>query len=200
MNIETEVNRVLKLIAQLSVDHASRSLSKMLKTGARIELERADIVNVSEASARVNQEDYEVTGSLVDLDGDINFKFLFFTNAEHSATLAELILGKKRNSIENFDVYAHSAIQELSNILSSAVANVFSQDLGVNLTTSPPMSIHDYLGAIFAEYVVTVAGQKSEILMIESRFVVVQHDVKCHMFILPVEDSYEAFARKFKSV
>jgi chemotaxis protein CheC len=196
MNRNETIDKLLKLIAQLSIDKASRSLSKIIRTGARIELERAEVVNVTAITAKINEEDREVMGAYIDLQGDAPFKFLFYTDALNSLTLAELILRKQRESMKNFEVYARSAIQEVSNILASAVANVFSQDLGIKMDPTPPVSIHDFVGAIFAEYITNAAESKTEILMIESQFCIVSHNVKCHMFISPQEGSWDALADK----
>lgn len=196
MDQEKTVDKFLQLIAQLSVDKASRSLSKIIRTGAKIEMERADIVNIAAATAKINEEDREVMGSCVDLKGDAPFRFLFYTDALNSITLAELILRKQRESMKNFEVYASSAVQELSNILASAVCNVFSQDFGIKMEPSPPISVHDFVGAIFAEYITSAAGDKNDILMIESQFGIIHHNVKCHMFILPQEGSRETLAEK----
>lgn len=198
MEMSPRNHKVMRMIAEMSIDRASRSLSKMVKAGARIDLERAEVVNVSSVTKKINEENVEVMGAVVDLEGDAPFKFLFLTEAMNSLTLAELILRKERGSIKNFEVYARSAIQEIGNLLASAVANVFSLDLGIQISPTPPLVVHDFIGAIFEEYMIGAAQERNDILMIESKFSIIQHDVKCEMYVLPLTKSEEIIAEKLE--
>lgn len=196
MHERPKISKALELVAQLSIDNASRVFSKMVKTGARIELVRADVVRIDEVSEKINAEDREVMGAFIDLEGEAPFKFLFYTDALNSLTLAELMLRKERESMKDFEVYARSAVQEIANILASSVANVFSLDLAIRIKPTPPMVVHDFVGAIFAEYIMSAASQGDDILMIESKFCIVRHDIRCHMFVFPMKGSEQVIVEK----
>jgi len=192
MTHDPRISKVIELIAQLSVDKASQVLSKMVKAGARIVLEEAYVVNISEATEKINAEGGEVMGAFVNLVGDIPFKFLFYADAPDALVLTDLILQKKVGTTNEFNLYVNGTIQEMGNIMASAVCNVFASDFQINMKPSPPEVVHDFVGTIFEECIMEVASQKDEVFIIESKFCVVKSDIKCNMFILPMPGSEEA--------
>ncbi len=190
-----DVHYVLRIVAKLSIDKASQVLSKMVKSGAKIELEKVYLADISQITAKIMEEDTgDVVGAFVDLVGDIPFKFLFYVDAKDSMILTDLILRRKDGSTKEIDVYTLSAVQELGNILSSAITNVFASDFQVSMKPQPPVVVHDYASTIFGEYIMDAATEQNEILMIESQFQVVKMNIKCRMFLLPKSDAQKTLA------
>lgn len=191
MDKDSRISKAVQLIAQLSVDRASQVLSKLVKTGARIVLEKAYIADISQATEQVNAEmtGGDIMGSIVDMVGDAPFKFLFYADAPSCLILTDLMLQRKVGITKEFDIYVRSAVQEIGNILSSAVCNVFSTDFEISLKPTPPKVVHDFAGTIFQEFVVGAASETDEVLIIESRFHIISHDIRCNMFILPFPGS-----------
>jgi len=101
--------------------------------------------------------------------------------------LTDLLLRHEIGTAKNFDVYVYSTVQEISNILSGAMAKVFSTDLNLTLTPQPPKVVHSYAGAVFEEFVMSAAADYDEMLFVESAFKVVSHNLKCMMYIIPYE-------------
>ncbi len=186
---DEKIDRAVTMIAKLSIDKSSQVFSKTIRSGARIEMEKAYMADISEASAKAYAEDKEVVGSFIDLDGDAPFKFLFYINDTDSLIITDLMLRREVGLTTEFNIYAQSAVQEVGNILASAISNVFSADFGIALKPTPPSVVHDYAGTIFEEYLLDVAAEKNEVLMIESKFSIVHSDIKCSMFLLPYPGS-----------
>lgn len=192
---DKDIDRALKLVANLSIDKASQVLSKMIKAGAKIELETVALEDITRATERIMVADNgEVVGAFVDLIGDVPFKFLFYVNAEDSLTLTDLILKRELGATKKFDIYVTSSVQELGNILASAVTNVFASDFQIRMRPSPPTVVHDYASTVFGEYILEAAAEQNEILMIESLFRVVRMNIKCRMFLLPKGDAQKELA------
>lgn len=191
MDADSKISKAVELIAQLSVDKASQVLSKLVRCGARIVLEKAYMADISDATARVNAEEThsEVIGSMVDMIGDAPFKFLFYADAPSCLVLTDLILRREVGLAKEFDIYVRSAIQEIGNIMASAICNVFSTDFEIAMKPTPPKVIHDFVGTVFQEFVMGTASERDEILIIESTFHIISHDIKCNMFILPFPGS-----------
>ncbi len=187
---DKEIDRALKLVANLAIDKASQVLSKMVKAGARIDVENVALVDITEATEKIMRtEEGEVVGAFVDLIGDMPFKFLFYVDAQDSLTLTDLILRRELGTSKKFDLYVTSSVQELGNILASAVTNVFATDFQIKMRPSPPRVVHDYTSTVFGEYIMEAAADQNEILMIESQFKVVRMNIKCRMFLLPQGDA-----------
>lgn len=189
MDNTVKINKAIKLVAQISIDKASQVLSKLVKTGARIEIQNAFVTDLSSVTSRVSKENAEIVGALIDLVGDAKFKFLFFVKLQDSFLLADLMLRRDPGTTTDLDIFATSAVQEVGNILASSISGVFASDFGINLRPTPPLVINDFAGAVFQEFIVSSVAQKNEVMMIESRFNVVKNDINCHMFILPMGDS-----------
>ena len=184
-----KINRAIRLVAQISIDKSSQVLSKLVKTGAMIEMQDAFLADLPSLTERVARENDEVVGALIDLGGDATFKFLFFVTLNDSFLLADLLLRRALGTTTTLDQYASSAVQEIGNILASAIAGVFSSDFDINLRPNPPLVVHDFAGSIFQEFLISAVDQRNEILLIESCFRVVQHDIHCRMFLVPMGDS-----------
>lgn len=189
MNGKIGMNRALRVIAQLSIDKSSQVLSKLVRGGARIAMEDSHLADISQVTERIGKNNDEVVGTFIDLKGDVGFKFLFFVKPEDSFILADLMLRRAPGTTKEFDIYAQSAVQEIGNILASAISNVFSTDFQISINPTPPTVIHDYAGTVFDEYILRAAKESNEIFIIESKFEVVKHYIDCHMFIVPVADS-----------
>ena len=191
MEKDSKISKAVELIAQLSVDRASQVLSKLIRSGARITLERAYMTDISEATAKINaqENDVEVIGSLVDMIGDAPFKFLFYADAPSCLILTDLILQREVGLTKEFNIYVRSTIQEIGNIMASAVCNVFASDFEIAMKPTPPKVVHDFLGTVFQEFVMGTAAERDEVMIIESRFYIVRYDVKCTIYILPFPGS-----------
>lgn len=199
MSKDERVDKAVHLIAKLSIDKSSNAFSKIVKTGARIEMEKAYFAEIAAASARAYQEDSEVVGAFIDLQGDAPFKFLFYVNDKDSLILTDLILRKEIGTTKEFNLYAQSAVQEIGNILASAISNVFSADFDIAVKPTPPVVVHDFAGTVFEEYLLDVASEKNEVLFIESKFCVVANNIRCSMFLLPYPGSEKVLTYISKS-
>lgn len=200
MQEHEKIDKVVKLIAQLSIDKASQAFSKIVKTGARIEMEDARFVDISEATAAACQNDSSVVGSIIDLGGDAPFKFLFFVSAADSLVLTDLILRQEVGSTKEYGLYTESAVQEIGNILASAISNVFSADFQIVSKPTPPIVVNDFAGTVFEEFVVDIASEKNEMLIIESRFCLVKNDISSSMFLLPYPGSEKVLSYISKTI
>ncbi len=190
-----KVHRALQLVANLSIDKASQVLSKMIKAGAKIEVEKVYVADISKATEEVMVADnYEAVGAFVDLVGDMPFKFLFYVNSQDSLALADLMLRRDLGSTKKFDLYVSSTVQELGNVLASAVTNVFASDFQIQMKPTPPTVVHDYASTVFGEFIMEAAADQNEILMIESVFRIVRMNIKCRMFLLPTGDTQKTLS------
>ena len=57
-----------------------------------------------------------------------------------------------------------------------------------------------YPGTIFAEYITNVATDTNEVFIIECKFNVIEHDIDCHMYIVPTQGSEEVLQRIANSI
>ena len=82
MNITQDSMKVVEIMSRLSIDRASRALSKILRTGAKISLSKVYIADLSETTAKMNDDLREMTGVMVDFKGNVSCKLLFMLPLE----------------------------------------------------------------------------------------------------------------------
>ena len=185
------VNRVVRLIAEQSIDRASQSLSKMLKAGAAIELKRVEMVDIADITSDISRENQEVIGAFVDLKGDAPFKFLFYVETKGAFMLTDLYLNREHGFTLNYDEYVSSTIQEIGNILASAIANTFASDFQINFKPSPPVVLKDFSAVLFEQLIMETAIEDNKLLLIESGLVIRKIKLPCRIFIIPMPGTYK---------
>ena len=188
------IDRMLKTVAEQSIDKSSQVLSKMLKTAARIELKRVVLEDVTTVTQGINEHNGEVIAATIDLVGSAPFRFLFWVATPDAFKLTDLFLGQPVGTTNAFDEYTSSIVQEIANILSSAVTNVFVANFQVSMKPEPPVVARDYSGSIFEEFIMGVAMDRNDILLIESRFQISKCEMDCRMYLLPLAKSDETLS------
>jgi len=189
------MNRAVELITRLSIDRASQVLSKMVRAGAKIVWEEMNEMDVAQLTERVSSEGDAVMGALIDLAGDIDLKFLCFLPERHACTVTDMILQKEIGTTREINELVRGAVQEIGNILASAVCNVFVSDFQIHMRPSPPMFVHDFQGSIFEEYLIRGVGDRNEIYVIETKFWIVRLDIPCSMYLVPAGGAKEMLMR-----
>ncbi|MBF0479449.1 MAG: hypothetical protein HQL26_08195 [Candidatus Omnitrophica bacterium] len=182
----------IQMIARLIIDEASRAFSKMIRQGVSIEMQNAYFDDISNVTAKICNEYNEYKGSvgaIVDLTGDVKLKFLFMTDLSTAQILTDLLLRRQTGTTKEYDINVESTVQEIGNVLSCIVANMLVNDFQISMTPSVPVVLRDFAGTIFAEFIRDVADERQEALVVESRFLLSNQKMKCHMFIMPVGES-----------
>jgi len=186
MRLEPDVKKAVDFTIELSIDKASAVLSKTLKAGAKIELERTEVVELSKLTEDLmSQNKEDMVGALITLEGDVLIKFLFLIRTEDAFAFTDMMLRRAVGSTQKMGPYTKSAIQEVGNILASALSNVFSKNFGISVWPSTPVMFHDFMDSIFSTFLMESAPLDDMIWLIETKFFVVKAQVECAMFLVP---------------
>ncbi len=185
----TEISRTFRVVAERSLDRASDMFAKFVRQKSRIELKNVRMAHPNEVTERVNAENRPVAAAYVDLVGDAPFKFLVCIGLDDARKVTDLIIGLPVGTTKVMDTMAMSAVQEVGNILASSVANVFSADFNISMKPEPPRVMMDFIGMIFAEFVMMSDPDRENLILIESVVEIVEHKIDCALYLLPVEGS-----------
>ncbi len=191
MNITQDRLRALEIIARLSIDHASRALSKSLRTGAKISILKLSMVDFCEITEKMNNDLREMIGVLVNFKGNIGCKLLFMLPLKDSLILTDLFLRQKIGTQKAFDDFTESTVQEVGNILASHISNTLVSDFNATLVPLPPQVYNDYAGIIFSNLVLEQGSVYDKLLLMETIFEICNTELKCNLFILPELSSFE---------
>ncbi len=196
MQITEDHLRVINIIFGLSIDHASRVLSKTLKTGAKIEMEATSLADISKLTEQMNDNPQEMSGALVNLEGDVPLKLLFLIPLDGVFKMSDLFMRKPVGTTTEFDEFTESVVQEVGNILASSISNVLVSNFGVKSTLSPPIVLNDFAGTIFSMFVMEEGMLTDDLLLVETRFEICKVELECYLFLLPHVDSLETMVER----
>jgi chemotaxis protein CheY-P-specific phosphatase CheC len=193
--------KIIELISKISIDRASQVFSKIIKAGSKIEIVKFRKVDITEISEEIEKEDKEVSGAIVQLNGDTPAKLLFLVDLNNALILTDLFLRKELGSTKEFDIYVESTIQEIGNILASSITNVFVKDFDIDLYPEPPIVLNDYSSSIFN----TILMDENycfgnEILLVETKLFIVKVSIDCALFLLPTLESTKVLLKKYNLI
>ncbi|MEP9410157.1 MAG: chemotaxis protein CheC [Candidatus Brocadia sp.] len=190
MNITQDRLKILEIMTGISIDRASRALSKSLRTGARISLSKIFIADLSETTEKMNEDQREMTSVMVDFKGNEGCRLLFMLPLEGSLILTDLFLRQRIGTSKAYDVFTESAVQELGNILASHISNALVSDFNAKLIPQPPQVHNDYAGVIFSNLVLEQGMVDDKLLLIETIFEISGTELECYLFLVPEMTSF----------
>ena len=190
MNITQDSMKVVEIMSRLSIDRASRALSKILRTGARISLSKVYIADLSETTAKMNDDLREMTGVMVDFKGNVICKLLFMLPLEGSLILTDLFLRQPAGTTKEYNEFTESVTQELGNILASHISNALVSDFNATLVPQPPHVHNDFAGVIFSNLVLEQGMLDDQLLLIETQFEICKTELDCYLFLVPEMTSF----------
>ncbi|MCF6149813.1 MAG: hypothetical protein E3K37_14255 [Candidatus Kuenenia sp.] len=191
MVISPERLRMLEIIMKLSIDNASRALSKTLRTGAKIGLSKIYMADFNATTEKMNNDTREMTGIIVNFKGNLGCKMLFMLPLEGSIILTDYYLRQPVGTTKEFNDDTESVAQELGNILASHISNTLVSDFNAKLLPEPPQVHNDFAGIIFSSLVLEQGILCDQLLLIESIFEICKTEISCYLFLLPELASLE---------
>jgi chemotaxis protein CheC len=199
MQISKEHLKVLDIIVKISMDNASRSFSKTIKHAALIQLVKTDLVDISEITEEMNNDSREMVASILRLEGSLNGKLMFMIPLDGALTLQDFYLQEEPGTAKEFDELTEGTVQEIGNILASAIGNSFAAGLGSMLLPTPPQVLCDFAGSIFAQLIFEESVDNDKILLTETKFKLSNTEIDCYFFLLPdlttLEDSLNEYEK-----
>ena len=199
MQISKEHLKVLDIIVKISMDNASRSFSKTIKHAALIQLVKTDLVDISEITEEMNNDSREMVASILRLEGSLNGKLMFMIPLDGALTLQDFYLQEEPGTAKEFNELTEGTVQEIGNILASAIGNSFAAGLGSMLLPTPPQVLCDFAGSIFAQLIFEESVDNDKILLTETKFKLSNTEIDCYFFLLPdlttLEDSLNEYEK-----
>ncbi len=185
MNITQDRMKVIEIMSRLSIDRASRALSKILRTGAMITLSDVCIADLTETTEKMNDDLREMSGVMVNFKGNIGCKLLFMLPVNGSFILTDLFLRQPAGTTKEYNEFTESVIQELGNILASHISNALVSDFDATLVPEPPQVHNDYAGVMFSNLVMEQGMVDDKLLLMETKFEISKNELECYLFLVP---------------
>jgi len=199
MQISKEHLKILDIIVKISMDNASRSFSKTIKHAALIELVKTELVDISVITEEMNTDFREMVASILRLEGSLNGKLMFMIPLDGALILQDFYLQEKPGTAKEFDELTEGTVQEIGNILASAIGNSFATSLGSMLLPTPPLVLFDFAGSIFEQLIFEECVDNDKILLTETKFRLNNTEIDCYFFLLPDLKTLEESLDKYEN-
>lgn len=196
MQITENHLKVINIIFGVGIVRASRALSKTLKAGAKMKMEKTSVADISDVTEQMNDNHQEMSGAIVNFDGDVPLKMLFLIPQKNVFKLTDLFMRKPIGTTTEFNEFTESVVQEVGNILASSIYNVMVSDFDAKMSLSSPAVMSDFAGTIFSMFIMEEAMLTDSLLLIETRFEISKVALECYLFLLPRIGSLEAMVEK----
>ncbi len=185
MDISKEHLKILDIIVKISMDNASRSFSKTIKHAALIELVKTVMADISKITEEMNNDFREMVASILRLEGSLNGKLMFMIPLDGALMLQDFYLQDEPGTAKEFDEFTEGTVQEIGNILASAIGNSFAAGFGSMLLPTPPQVLCDFAGSIFTQLIFEESIDNDKILLTETKFKLSNTEIDCYFFLLP---------------
>ncbi len=148
------------------------------------------IADLSETTAKMNDDLREMTGVMVNFKGNVSCKLLFMLPLEGSLILTDLFLRQPAGTTKEYNEFTESVTQELGNILASHISNALVSDFNATLVPQPPHVHNDFAGVIFSNLVLEQGMMDDQLLLIETQFEICKTELDCYLFLVPEMTSF----------
>jgi chemotaxis protein CheC len=200
MQLSKEHLKILDIIVKIGIDKASQKFTKTIRHPALIELVKTSQVNISDITEEMNSDFREMVASMLRLEGSMNGKLLFMVPLEGALLLQDYYMQEPPGTSKEFDEFTEGTVQELGNILASAIGNSFASDLGATLLPTPPQVLCDFAGTIFSLLIYEDGIDNDTILLTETIFKLHDTEIDCYFFLLPDTNLLEKTLKNFEEL
>lgn len=181
----------MKSISRLlveGIDNASKKVQTFSNNRITIQAEKARIIPLSEIGMLFGDDEIEVNGVVMNVMERPPIQYVMVMTEDARVKIVATIFGEA--GIKNVSM-ADSILQELGNILGSAIANNLADYLQSSVRTSVPEVISDLAGAIFTSIISARECVNDEIILIDISLNVDHTPVECTIFLLFDDDLSE---------
>jgi len=197
MDNNLKIDAIVRSLAQMSIDKSSLVLAKIINVPVKIELDKVFSADVTEMTAAMNEQESRMLAAFIKINGEAPFHFLFMADEPASLLLTDLMLKKPVGTNKEIGRYVRSTVQEIANILSSAIAGMLSNSFQMSLRASTPRVAYDFAGTVFQEFMLEAMSDTDQIVVMENIFRLESHDIKCSMYIIPESGMDKVLKSKF---
>ncbi len=198
MQLSKEHLKILDIVVKIGIDKASQKFTKTIKHPALIEFVKTTQVNISEITEEMNNDFREMVASMLQLEGSLNGKLMFMVPLEGALLLQDYYMQQAPGTSKEFDEFTKGTIQEVGNILASAIGNSLASDLGATLLPTPPQVLCDFAGTIFSLLIYEDGIDNDTILLTETKFKLHNTELDCYFFLLPEINTLEKSLKEFE--
>jgi chemotaxis protein CheC len=169
----------LRELANIGSGTASTALSVMLGRSVDISVPDATALPFAEAVEAVGPPEQEVTGIVLEIDGDLTGTVLMLVPPADADAMCRML------GVEPGDEFAASALGEIGNVVGTSYINALAAMTGMAIEPTPPVTATDMLGAIVQTVLAGHAHGGDVALVLDSDLVVEGEGCSISFLLVP---------------
>ena len=177
----------LKEVGNISMCHATTSLSQMVNKRIEISLPELKFVPLVEVVELVKNKK-PVVGIVLGMNDEVKGYMLLMFTHDTAKNLAKLVMESSSGG-EDFDEMEISALQEIANIMCGSYISTLSDFLGIKIGLTIPAYIFDMSEAIVDQIVGMMSQDVNEVLFIDTEFYIDKEKVDGDILIFTESES-----------
>ena len=190
----------LKELENIGAANAATALASMLNRPMDIRVPKAWFCSLEDMGTLMGDAEQIMTGSLVEMSGDINGAILFVQPLEDAIFMSNMLielLGVENDKTIPFpSELQHSALMEIANILCCSYINAIASLTGLSINSSVPGLVIDMAGALMNLPAAMYGAFGDTVLMLETVLVDADKYMSGRFFLMPDVESQTLMLQK----
>ena len=190
----------LKELENIGAANAATALASMLNRPMDIRVPKAWFCSLEDMGTLMGDAEQIMTGSLVEMSGDINGAILFVQPLEDAIFMSNMLielLGVENDKTIPFpSELQHSALMEIANILCCSYINAIASLTGLSINSSVPRLVIDMAGALMNLPAAMYGAFGDTVLMLETVLVDADKYMSGRFFLMPDVESQTLMIQK----
>lgn len=189
---------MLKEVANIGAGNAATSFSKMIDKEIAMSVPEIELIEMQDLPLITGDEEDYIACVMINFKGEIQGKILIVLEIEAvEKILRYMFFLDSEDELPSEDMQ-HSALNELSNILSGSYLKAINDFSGLELNQEIPLSAFDMAGAILSSSLIDLSENEDEILLLETEFSLANDKLELFYLFVPEQESLEILFDKLE--
>lgn len=191
--------REFQLVANIGAANAAESLSKILSKRIDLSIPEVTIMPVEQIPKHIGDIDSVYMGVMMPVLGDTRGTVLFIFKEMIGFEIIDDLYGMKMTQEHVLTEDGESALQELTNIVGSAVVNVIAEKTGLVIRSGLPTIVHDYLQSVIDSILVLHNMLNDYAIVMDTAFYFENDKIIGNLLLLPESESLKIIVERMRS-
>lgn len=188
-----------QLVANIGAANAAESLSKILKKQIDLSIPEVILMPLEQIPRHIGNIDSIYMGIMMPVLGDARATVLFIFQEKTGYEVIDLLYGTTTSRTKDLNEDGESALQELTNIVGSAVINIIAEKTGLVIRAGLPTIVHDYLQSVIDSILVLHSLINDYAIVMDTAFFFDNDRIIGNLLILPEADTLKIIVDRMRS-
>ena len=177
----------LKEIAHIGTGHAATALSQMVRHQINLKVPNANIMELDNLTKILSLSE-EIIAIQMNILGDVTGKIFIIFSYDSAHKLANMLLQRETENLDDFDELTRSALAETGNILAGSYLNALNVLLKLLLLVSIPTVYRSDIDNILQSVYASEETQERLVICLETEFSSSKHPMQIKGWFLLIPD------------